>query len=203
MLVLSQASCQIDTPSAIVQANHDEGEGNMKAAIFAVSLLALSSPAFAAVTQGQALQEAATCIYHSARDNGLYVSRSHALYLAKESPAILGIVGMEPVQVSPRQRIAADCAFQVDAQIAQEQRALAAKKRAEFKADHPKKYARIIAERKEREAMNKKIEEEHDAAIKYAAKAQALKDEIKKKKEDAEASAKLKHLEASTALGGL
>lgn len=173
----------------------------MKAALFAVSLLALSSPAFAAITQSQALQEAASCIYRSARDNGLYVSRSHALYLAKESPEILGIVGMEPVQVSPRQRIAADCAFQVDAQIAQEQRALAAKKRAEFKTDHPKKYARIIAEKQEREAMNKKIEEEHDAAIKYAAKAQALKDEIKREKEDADAHVITNHLEAPVTLG--
>jgi vancomycin resistance protein YoaR len=154
----------------------------MKGVMLAVTLLAISSPAFAVITQGQALQEVARCIYHSARTNGLYVSRSHALYLAKESQNILAIIGMEPVRVSPRQQIAADCANEVDTQIVQERQDRAVKKQAEFKANHPKQYARLIAERKARNAMNKKIKEEHDAAIKYAENAQALKDKVEQKK---------------------
>ena len=128
----------------------------MKAAIFAVSLLALSSPAFAAITLNQARQEAANCIYHSARANGLYVSRPHAFYLAKEAPDFFeGSVG--PVYISPRQRIAVNCASQVLPEIKWEQMEIAARKTPEGKA-------KIIAREEAFMAMNQRLINAHNRA---------------------------------------
>ena len=64
-----------------------DGSGDlqtMKAVMLAVTLVAMSSPACAVITQGQALQEVARCTYASSRRDGHYVTYSHALYLARE-----------------------------------------------------------------------------------------------------------------------
>lgn len=129
----------------------------MKAAIFAVSLLALSAPAFAAIMPKQDRQEVANCIYHAARANGLYVSRSHALYLAKEAPDFFeGSVG-PPVYISPRQRIAANCASQVLPEIKWVQMEIAARKT-------PEGIAKINARVEAAMAMNQRLINAHNRA---------------------------------------
>lgn len=60
------------------------------------------------------ITDIATCIYNAARDDGYGVSFSYALFLAKQSPQLLGYAGaFGNSGFSPEQQIAAHCGYSV------------------------------------------------------------------------------------------
>lgn len=199
----------------------------MKAAIFAVSLLALSSPAFAAITPSQASSNSYSSYIAKVKSvcNGKTLPLSDLLFtspydikgkcyslpltavtqlISRHSELIAGglmmlvFSGSEGYPIVYPSVVVGLGAFRYTT-VAGALRIIPMVRYVAKRVDNPSR----IAQQEKKDEQKKMQEEVEQKKLEIRRKFEAEQKKLEIKKEDAEASAKLKHLEASTALGGL